>query len=93
MKSRPLAYSPILLTLILQLWAIRAVGQCAALATGEYKTGAISTTLSGCLPLNVAVHNNLPGATNTRYVFDYRGGTVDPDSLTSDSIRNYHKNA
>ncbi len=91
MKSNPLAYSPVILAFIFQLWAVRAVGQCAALATGEYKTGAISTTLSGCLPLNVAVHNDLPGATNTRHVFDYRGGAVNPDSLSSDSIRNYHK--
>ena len=91
MKSTPAAYSPIPLVLILQLWAIQAVGQCAALSTPEYKTGAISTTLSGCLPLNVAAHNNLPGATNTRYVFDYRGGAVDPDSLSSDSVRVYRK--
>lgn len=91
MKSRPLACSPILLTLILQLWAIGAVGQCAALATSEYKTGAVSTTLSGCLPLSVAVHNDLPGATNTRHLFDFRGGAVNPDSLTSDSVRVYRK--
>ncbi|MFB9295032.1 gliding motility-associated C-terminal domain-containing protein [Persicitalea jodogahamensis] len=91
MKSIPATISPILLAFILQLWAVRAMGQCAALATGEYKTGAVSTTLSGCLPLSVEVHNDLPGATNTRHLFDYRGGAVNPDSLTRDSIRVYQK--
>ncbi len=73
------------------MWATLAMGQCAVLATSEYKTGKISTTLSGCLPLNVAVHNDLPGATDTKTVFDYRGGAVEPDSLTTDSVRVYHK--
>ncbi len=91
MKSTPATFSPIFLVLILHFWTIQAMGQCAALATDGYEAGAISTTLSGCLPLNVAVHNDLPGATNTRYVYDYRGGQINPNSLTTDSIRVYQK--
>ena len=91
MKSTPTVYSPILLALILQCWAIRAVGQCASLAGPEYKTGKVLVNESGCLPLSARVRNGIPGATGTRTVFDYRGGAVNSDSLTTDSVRVYSK--
>lgn len=91
MKRKSFEFSPLLFLLLLYFLGHEAAGQCAALATPDYKTGKISTTLSGCLPLNVLVRNDLPGATNKRYLLDYRGGPIVADSLTTDSVRVYRK--
>ncbi len=91
MERKFSAFSPLLFTLLLHFLGHEAAGQCAALSTPDYKTGKISATLSGCLPLNVVMHNDLPGATNTRYLLDYRGGPIVADSLTADSVRVYRK--
>ncbi len=87
MKRKLRVFSPVLFVLLLPWPGQEVVGQCAALSTPEYKTGKISATLSGCLPLTVTVRNDLPGSTNTRYWMDYQGGPLMSDRLTTDSVQ------
>ncbi len=56
--------------------------------TGFYQVKKISST---CLPLTVDVGVAKFGATKVQTIFDYRGGAIRPDSLTTDSIRTYNK--
>ncbi len=69
------------------------MGQCPAdlplLST--YEMGQATLKLSGCIPLNVAIQNKVPGATNVRTVFDYTGGAVSPQSLSTDSVHVYQR--
>lgn len=91
MKPQFGAYSLVKKVLFICLWSIGANGQCPASLPGlsSYETGEATLTLSGCLPLNVAVRPGVPGATKVRTVFDYRGGTIAPQSLTADSVHVY----
>ena len=56
--------------------------------TGFFQVKKISST---CLPLTVDVGVAKFGATNVQTVFDYQGGPIRVDSLTTDSIRTYTK--
>jgi gliding motility-associated-like protein len=93
MKSQLFTFSFIRPILFLCLCGGMAVGQCPATLPGlsAYETGEATLTLSGCLPLNVAIHSDLPGMTNIRTVFDYQGGAILPQSLTADSVHVYSK--
>ena len=93
MKSSRIVFSKVIQAvffcfLVTQVWA-----QCpASLALpGEYAEGQASLTLSGCLPLNVVMKNDIPGATATRTLFDYRGGALAPGSLSPDNVHVYNQ--
>lgn len=93
MKSRVSVISLVSRVLFLFLWCRIAAGQCPATLPGlsEYETGEATLTLSGCLPLNVAIRSDVPGGTNIRTLFDYRGGAISPQNLTADSVHVYSK--
>lgn len=57
----------------------------------DYGTGTFSIRKVGnsCIPVTVSLKSSLPGSTNIRNVFDYRGGTIHPDSITTDSTYTY----
>lgn len=56
--------------------------------TGFFQTKKISST---CLPLTIDVGVMKYGATNVRTIFDYRGGPIKTDSLSTDSLHTYTK--
>lgn len=91
MKGQFGVMSWVIKALLFFLCTSEARGQCPASlpGLGNYETGEAALTLSGCLPLNVAIRSGVPGATTVRTLFDYRGGTVSPQSLTSDSVHIY----
>ena len=91
MKSPILVISLVSKLLFLCFGCEIALGQCPATLPGlsEYETGAATLTLSGCLPLSVSIHSDVPGATDIRTLFDYRGGAITPQSLTVDSVHVY----
>ncbi|MPR32478.1 T9SS type B sorting domain-containing protein [Salmonirosea aquatica] len=93
MKSRVSVYSLVGWVLFLCLWDRDAQGQCPASLPGlsAYETGEATLTLSGCLPLSVEIHSDLPDVTHIRTLFDYRGGPIAPQSLTPDSVHVYPK--
>ncbi len=93
MKGQFSVFSLVRNILFICLWTSAASGQCPASlpGLGTYETGDASLTLSGCLPLNVVIRSGVPGATKVSTVFDYRGGTIAPQSLTSDSVHIYPK--
>jgi len=57
----------------------------------DYGTGSYSVKKVGdsCLPLTVNVKNTLPGSVNVLTLFNYQGGPINPDSLTSDTLHTY----
>ena len=93
MKGQFVVVSFLKKVLFFLLWTSAARGQCPASLPGlsDYETGEAALTLSGCLPLNVAIRSGVPGATTIRTLFDYRGGTIAPQSLTADSVHVYPK--
>ncbi len=93
MKGQFSVFSLLKTILFFCLGHFMANGQCPASlpGLGNYETGEATLTLSGCLPLNVAIRSGLPGVTNIRTEFDYRGGALVSQSLTSDSVHVYPK--
>ncbi len=59
----------------------------------EYGTGTFSIRKisADCIPVTVSLKSSLPGSTNIKNVFDFRGGAIHPDSLTTDSTYTYSK--
>ncbi len=72
------------------LWAQcpNSIPNLSTYGTGFFQVKKISST---CLPLTVDVGVAKFGATNVQTIFDYRGGPIRADSLTTDSIRTYTK--
>ena len=93
MKGQFSVFSLVKKMLFFFLWPSVATGQCPASlpGLGNYEPAEATLTLSGCLPLNVAIRSGVPGATTVRTLFDYRGGAIAPQNLTSDSVHVYPK--
>lgn len=57
----------------------------------DYGTGAfrLKRVGSSCLPRTISVTNSTTGATNIKTIFDYQGGPIKPENITTDSIHTY----
>ncbi len=90
-KSKQPGISHFFRVLILVVWAVKGMAQCptSVPSLADYEEGNSKLTLSGCLPMQAVMQNQILGATNTRTIFDYTGGPINIPSSTADSIHRY----
>lgn len=90
-KSKLPGISHLFRVLILGVWAIRVVAQCPTTipSLADYEEGKAQLTLSGCLPMQAVLQNQVVGATKVLTYFDYTGGSLNGANGSPDNLHRY----